>query len=171
MGRSARVPFVVKAKRDDVQGRVSQAEGFFLDALEEWRIKQGLERMTLVGHSLGAYLAAAYALKHPERVTKLVLLSPAGVLGEPESEQPSRELTDDQRSLTAHDAPEEVDDRRTVEMKIRAAHTEQREKKEKEPMMRRVFTHLWEEGWSPFQLVRNLTVFGPWLVGKVRNLQ
>ena len=152
MGRSARVPFVVKAKRDDVHGRVSQAENFFLDALEEWRIKQGLERMTLVGHSLGAYLATAYALRHPERVKKLVLLSSAGVLGEPDSEQPSRELTDDRKSLT-QGSDDPVDERRTMEQRVKAAHDEQRDKKEKEPMMRRVFTHLWEEGWSPFQQI------------------
>jgi cardiolipin-specific phospholipase len=53
MGRSARVPFKVKAKRDDIAGRVAEAEGFFVDSLEEWRKKMGLERMTLVGHSLG----------------------------------------------------------------------------------------------------------------------
>ena len=47
---------------------------------------------------------------------------------------------------------------------------EQKEKREKETMMRKVFTYLWEEGVSPFQLVRNLTVFGPMLVGRVRFL-
>ncbi|KDN50917.1 hypothetical protein RSAG8_00546, partial [Rhizoctonia solani AG-8 WAC10335] len=36
MGRSARVPFKVHAKRDDIKGRVEEAESFFLDALEEW---------------------------------------------------------------------------------------------------------------------------------------
>lgn len=31
MGRSARVPFHVKAKREDVDGRVAEAESFFVD--------------------------------------------------------------------------------------------------------------------------------------------
>ncbi|EJD00935.1 alpha/beta-hydrolase [Fomitiporia mediterranea MF3/22] len=153
MGRSARVPFIVRAIKHDIPGRVSQAENFFLDALEEWRVKQGLERMTLVGHSLGAYLAAAYAERHPERVAKLVLLSPAGVLGDPEAEQPSREITDDQ----AKGATKE---------QVKAAHAEQKAKKEQESLTRRFFTYLWEDGWSPFQVVRSLTVFGPMLVGK-----
>ena len=56
MGRSARPPFKVKAKRDDVKGRVEEAESFFLNSLEEWREKMGLEKMTLVGHSLGQSL-------------------------------------------------------------------------------------------------------------------
>lgn len=100
MGRSARVPFRVRAPRADAHARVAQAESFFVDALEEWREKQGLQRVTLVGHSLGAYLATAYALRHPDRVAKLVLLSPAGVLGAPESADPAREVSDDQRSVT-----------------------------------------------------------------------
>jgi cardiolipin-specific phospholipase len=53
MGRSARVPFKVHAKREDTKGRVEEAESFFVESLEEWRQKMGLERMTLVGHSLG----------------------------------------------------------------------------------------------------------------------
>ena len=53
---------------------------------------------------------------------------------------------------------------------VKKARAEQKEKREKESVMRKVFTYLWEEGVSPFQLVRNLTVFGPMLVGKVRTL-
>ncbi len=37
MGRSARVPFTVKSKRDDIAARVTEAESFFIDSLEEWR--------------------------------------------------------------------------------------------------------------------------------------
>lgn len=189
MGRSARVPFVVRAKRADVDSRVRQAEDFFLDALEEWRAKEGLERMTLVGHSLGGYLATAYAERHPERVAKLILLSPAGVLGDPEAEQPSREFTDDQASvMTAPvsgdddsvDPAKKTEGRRRFSRwrrsqapepatsdQVKAAHDEQRQKKANESLTRRLFTYLWEDGWSPFQIVRGLTVFGPMLVGKV----
>ncbi len=100
MGRSARVPFVVKAKRHEYEKRVHEAESFFVDSLEEWRAKMGLEKMTLVGHSLGAYLSVVYALRYPTRVSKLVLLSPAGMLGDPDSTtSPARELTDDQQEL------------------------------------------------------------------------
>ena len=50
----------------------------------------------------GAYLSAAYALRYPERVAKLVLLSPAGVPADPnaihDTTMPSRELFDGQPS-------------------------------------------------------------------------
>ena len=40
--------------------------------------------MQLVGHSLGGYLSARYAIAYPDRVEKLVLLSPVGVPELPE---------------------------------------------------------------------------------------
>lgn len=53
MGLSARVPFKIHAKKDQTKQRVQETEDFFLDALEEWRVRNGFETMTLVGHSLG----------------------------------------------------------------------------------------------------------------------
>lgn len=54
----------------------AQAEAFFVDSLEAWRERVGLERMVLLGHSFGGYMVAAYALKHPHRVERLILCSP-----------------------------------------------------------------------------------------------
>lgn len=57
-----------------------EAENFFLKSLETWREKTGLEKFVLMGHSLGGYLAANYALQHPERVDHLILVCPAAVV-------------------------------------------------------------------------------------------
>lgn len=52
---------------------------FFVEDLERVRARHGLERACLVGHSLGAFIVAAYALAHPARVSGLCLLAaPAG---------------------------------------------------------------------------------------------
>ncbi len=41
---------------------------------------RGIERATVVGHSLGAAIAASLAARHPDRVTALVLAAPAANL-------------------------------------------------------------------------------------------
>lgn len=58
--------------------KVSEAEDFFVDGLERWRHEMRLDRMVLMGHSLGGYLAVAYAERHPERVERLILVSAVG---------------------------------------------------------------------------------------------
>lgn len=161
MGRSARVQFHVKSKRDNVSGRVTEAESFFIDSLEEWRAKMGLERMTLIGHSLGGYLSVAYALKYPTRVSKLILLSPAGVPRNPDEEY-SREVADTPPTdASVSDSAEPAS-----RSKVEAMKEGQRKELRKESRTRKVFTYLWEEGFSPFQVVRSSLFWGPMLVGK-----
>ena len=160
MGRSARVPFVVKAKRDDIDGRVAEAESFFIDSLEEWRQKMGLERMTLIGHSLGGYLSIAYALKYPTRVSKLILLSPAGIPRDPNTTVYAREVADEQVSGSDDHAE------RATHERVSNMRAGQRAEQRKESRTRKLFTYLWEEGWSPFQVVRSTMFWGPMLVGK-----
>ncbi|ETW84280.1 hypothetical protein HETIRDRAFT_102868 [Heterobasidion irregulare TC 32-1] len=159
MGRSARVPFRIKAKREDIAGRVREAESFFVDSLEQWREQMGLEKMTLVGHSLGAYFSVVYALKYPSRVNKLVLLSPAGVPRDPNNTMPSREVTDGQS--IGSEGPEVATTGRVDALKH-----EQAEQKRNQSRSSKLFTYLWEEGWSPFQVVRSTLFWGPMLVGK-----
>mmetsp|Transcript_13499 Transcript_13499/g.38358 ORF Transcript_13499/g.38358 Transcript_13499/m.38358 type:complete len:313 (+) Transcript_13499:397-1335(+) len=65
-----------------------EAEDFFVNALSEWRKAVGVDKMVLVGHSMGGYLATVYALKHPEHVKHLVLVSPAGIPAMPEDWEP-----------------------------------------------------------------------------------
>ncbi|MDZ7958155.1 MAG: alpha/beta hydrolase [Aulosira sp. DedQUE10] len=50
-----------------------------VECLAEFLQALKLEKVYLVGHSLGAWIAASYALKYPEQVHGLVLLSPEGV--------------------------------------------------------------------------------------------
>ncbi|KAI6164956.1 Alpha/Beta hydrolase protein [Pisolithus thermaeus] len=145
MGRSARVPFHVKAKRDDVAGRVREAEAFFVDSLEEWRDKMGLDKMTLIGHSLGAYFSVAYALRYPTRVNKLIYSLPLVIQASAANARPA---TSASTSAVSH---------------IR---NEQRAARNQESRTMKLVTYLWEEGWSPFQLVRSTLFWGPMLVGK-----
>ncbi|KAJ2777550.1 hypothetical protein H4R18_005099 [Coemansia javaensis] len=82
MGRSSRPQYASKRAASEDE-RVAYAEDFFVSSLEAWRERMGIERMTLCGHSFGGYMSALYALRYPERVEKLVLVSPIGVPEEP----------------------------------------------------------------------------------------
>jgi proline iminopeptidase len=44
--------------------------------LEALRVRFGLARMTLVAHSFGPAIAAAYAIAHPDRVARMIFLGP-----------------------------------------------------------------------------------------------
>lgn len=61
-----------------VAGR--QDADFFIQQLEDLLEDQGLtEDVTLVGYSMGGAIATAFAARHPERVTRLILLASAGM--------------------------------------------------------------------------------------------
>lgn len=49
-----------------------------VECLAEFLQALKLERVYLVGHSLGSWIAASYSLKYPEQVYGLVLISPEG---------------------------------------------------------------------------------------------
>ncbi|XP_036445791.1 1-acylglycerol-3-phosphate O-acyltransferase ABHD5 isoform X2 [Colossoma macropomum] len=76
-GRSSRPAACVQAP---------EAEEQFVQSLEEWREVLGLEVMILLGHNLGGYVSAAYALKYPHRVQQLVLVEPWGFTERPDEE-------------------------------------------------------------------------------------
>ena len=66
------------------QHETHAAEQVFVESLEAWRKAHNIPKMKLAGHSMGGYMSVAYAEKYPERVERLILISPAGV---PDDEQ------------------------------------------------------------------------------------
>lgn len=87
-GRSSRVAF----PRDPLK-----AEEQFVNVMERWREIMGLRRFILLGHSLGGYLATAYAMKHPQRVRHLILVDPWGFPVPPSEEELMEMFTPFQR--------------------------------------------------------------------------
>jgi pimeloyl-ACP methyl ester carboxylesterase len=103
MGGSDRLPIYPKKKRRIVlpssllllpalPTTTEQAVNFFIEPFHEWfeqsiiarspptvdATRTGRENIILVGHSLGGYLCAQYAMKYPQHLSKLVLASPVG---------------------------------------------------------------------------------------------
>lgn len=84
MGLSSRPQVNYKESKDYIN--------FFVDSIEAFRIaifnmfdketsfkNENYKKIHLIGHSLGAYIGANYALKYPRFLNKLTLLSPVGI--------------------------------------------------------------------------------------------
>ena len=77
---------------DDVKQTAEETLNYFVSYIEKWRVafsaklNQELTGFVLVGHSFGGYQVGQYALKYPQHVTKLYLLSPVGIRIPPEDE-------------------------------------------------------------------------------------
>ncbi|XP_014217327.1 protein ABHD4 isoform X2 [Copidosoma floridanum] len=73
-GRSSRPVFSNKAEETESQ---------LVKSVEEWRKEMQLEKFVLLGHSMGGFLAASYAIEHPDKVKHLILADPWGVPEKP----------------------------------------------------------------------------------------
>lgn len=185
MGRSSRPPFKLKAKTREKQ--ITEAEDWFIDSLEEWRIKKKIDKFTLLGHSMGGYMAVAYALKYPGRLNKLILASPVGIpedpyavkadMPEPDSSTLANEFTQDQETETTvqHNGSAPPSDnnnflnaRSKAERAQQAANPNRIPADSDSPAPRKPLpkwlTYLWDANISPFSFVRWAGPLGPRLV-------
>lgn len=154
--------------------RVESAEAFFLDALDELRERderlRTATKLTLVGHSLGAYLATAYAIRRPELVNKLVLVSPVGVPRAP-YDMPSPPPPSSPSSSFNGQAAVAAATNATADALLAHELRDSRDEAEptatagrRPPAPRSWWTRLWEANVSPFSVVRASTVLAPKLV-------
>lgn len=58
---------------------VDYSTRYFVETIARLLDEKRIRRATLVGNSMGGQIAMAFALAHPERLDKLVLVDPAGV--------------------------------------------------------------------------------------------
>ncbi|KAK4248112.1 Alpha/Beta hydrolase protein [Corynascus novoguineensis] len=171
MGNSSRPPFRIRAK--DPQEKIAEAEGWFIDALEEWRKIRKIEKFTLLGHSLGGYLAVSYALKYPGRLNKLILSSPVGVpedpwavnaaMPEPQESTLANEFTQDQESIVnSEPAGTNADYVRAPasEKKSTATQANPSTTPPKRPIPSWL-VWLWDANVSPFSIIRMAGPLGP----------
>jgi len=66
-----------------------ESEQWFLESIDLWIKALNLGSFILLGHSFGGYLSAAYTIKNPKKVSRLILADPWGVPQRPENTQGS----------------------------------------------------------------------------------
>ena len=55
-----------------------ETEGYYVEAIEEWRKRMGIKSFVLVGHSFGGFISCLYFKKYSQYVSQIVFLSPVG---------------------------------------------------------------------------------------------
>jgi cardiolipin-specific phospholipase len=174
MGRSSRPPFKVHAK--DQAGKISEAENWFIDALEEWRVLKKIDKFTLLGHSMGGYMAVAYALKYPGHLNKLILASPVGIPEDPYAMQ--AEMPEPEDSTMANeflqDQEEDIiqgngnlktngDNNNFLNARSKADPLKNKPVQDQPPRrpLPKWLVYLWDANISPFSIVRWAGPLGP----------
>lgn len=160
MGRSSRPPFRIHAK--DQQGKITEAENWFIDSLEEWRILKKIDKFTLLGHSMGGYMAVAYALKYPGHLNKLILASPVGIPEDPYAVK--AEMPEPETSALANEFTQDQETEIVNTNKSKTSSTSPIKKVPAEPQRKPLpkwLTYLWDANISPFSIVRWAGPFGP----------
>ncbi|SAK77334.1 alpha/beta fold family hydrolase [Caballeronia arationis] len=94
---------------------VSPAASDYAAALVDWLDALDLERCLIVGHSLGAIVAGAFAAEHASRVAGLMLVSPAGGYGAASIEV-REEKRDARLAMLAELGPRGLADKRSANM-------------------------------------------------------
>ncbi|KAG0050848.1 hypothetical protein BGZ83_004405, partial [Gryganskiella cystojenkinii] len=159
MGGSSRPDFKFKhSSKTSVQQVVKDSEDFFIEGLEEWREIQNIEKMVLVGHSLGGYLSTAYALKYPHRVEKLILVSPVGIPENPEAQQAPLPTPPQQQQSSPPSSTTSPNTARSPQESARPAPPAP------SSWVRKLAMGAWERNITPQSIMRFTGPFGPSLV-------
>ncbi|KAI7903284.1 Alpha/Beta hydrolase protein [Cokeromyces recurvatus] len=162
MGNSSRPKWTISKASNQTWDDIVQVEDHFVESLESWRTKVGIDKMTLMGHSLGGYFATCYALKYPERVQKLILVSPAGI---PEnSPQKQHQITNN--NINPQEELQKEATEISASYQAEAAVAEQNAKSlpGKGRQIPAWLTYLWDRNVTPMSIIRWIGPFGPSLV-------
>ena len=81
-------PFLLELHKKGVQAKLLAIPGLTKEIKKPWNLndyidwlkkKIGTKKITLIGHSNGGRIALAFASKHPEKVSSLILIDSAGI--------------------------------------------------------------------------------------------
>ncbi|CCH62427.1 hypothetical protein TBLA_0H01400 [Henningerozyma blattae CBS 6284] len=58
---------------------ISAFDDYYIDRIEKWRKFNNLGKINVIGHSFGGYISFKYAIKYPDSIENLCLVSPFGM--------------------------------------------------------------------------------------------
>ncbi|GMM37436.1 lysophosphatidic acid acyltransferase [Saccharomycopsis crataegensis] len=122
-------------------------ENYYVESIEKWRQSKNLSKINLLGHSFGGYLSLCYALKYPDNVEKLILVSPVGIERSVYSINSMKQLSD-KKALTGIEASADSLSYSNFGMLTR---------------LPSVFIKLWDTSSLPFGILRNMGPVGVWM--------
>ncbi|XP_055380468.1 (Lyso)-N-acylphosphatidylethanolamine lipase isoform X2 [Condylostylus longicornis] len=67
-----------RSSRPNFSNDAMICEKQFVKSIEEWRREMSIDKMILLGHSMGGFLAASYSISYPDNVKHLILADPWG---------------------------------------------------------------------------------------------
>lgn len=62
-----------KSSRPEFSNDAEEIESQFCESIEKWRQAMQIDKMILLGHSFGGFLATSYAMKYDENIEHLIL--------------------------------------------------------------------------------------------------
>lgn len=69
-----------RSDRPKISNAPEEVEKLLVDSIEAWRRQVHLDgKFILLGHSFGAYLSMAYAMRYPDHISHLILCDPWGI--------------------------------------------------------------------------------------------
>lgn len=164
-------PFKGNSKDD-----VLKVEDFFIESVEAWRKKRNIDKFYLIGHSLGGYLSSLYALKYPEHVYKLVLISPVGVetsvydlSGSSFTNSSTSDIIEDpdiEREVGAHNRDTDSSTGQGMKTSSSFHVPDVNGYVKRLPNFPSYLKFLWEKNLSPFSFVRCMGPWGPSLTSR-----
>lgn len=155
---------------------IYKIEDWFIDAMEEWRIKRNINRFVLIGHSFGGYLSSAYVMKYNKKlvdastkakfnmIDKLILLSPVGVERsiyslmkyENNSEINPNQVTAENSSVPEVPITREITDNQEDIVNSRITNYRSSNEDGNTIQENNIIKYLWRHNVSPFAIIRNI---------------
>ncbi len=132
-----------------------------VEFLNEFLVQKNIEKATLIGNSMGGWVSALFAVTHPEKLDKLILVDPAFLLGLPEDAN-----ADD---IYAFANPSTIED---IANYMKRIYFQNKELLQPENLKQSLIKKLsWNDGYTVYQIIKSLIQGKDLMVGSLEDIK